>query len=215
MRIVAISDLHGYLPSVMPEGDVLIIAGDVVIDDLQGYWDRQSQTSWMRTNFAGWLEGLNYDSIIGIAGNHDFVLTGQLGRELPWIYLNDESIDIGSILFHGSPWTPAFGGWAFMKPERELPEHWDKIPENVDILITHGPPFGYLDVTSPQWGSKNVGSSSLRWRLDNGFPNLKLHVFGHIHPGRGKLEVDDRIYANVTHVNAKYEPIYYPMIFDI
>lgn len=219
MHIVAVADLHGWLPENMPEGDVLVIAGDVVIDNFSGLgeWDRASQAAWMRTNFAEWLNRQDYKAIIGIAGNHDFVLDGKIANEMPWIYLNDNSTMIDGILFHGSPWVPTFGGWAFMKPDSQLPEHWDKIPRSVDVLITHGPPFGYQDVTAgwEEEPPKNVGSSSLRWRLENGFKDLKLHVFGHIHPSYGKTIVGDRTYANVTHVNPKYEPVNPPMVFDL
>lgn len=223
MRIVAISDLHGFLPDPkeMPEGDVLLIAGDVVIDNYSGipgaeYWDRSQQAAWMRDAFDKWLNWLPYDNIIGIAGNHDFVLEGKLGKVLHWTYLEDESVEIDGILFHGSPWVPTFGGWAFMKPDRELSEHWDRIPKETDVLITHGPPWGYGDLTDGTWGPpEHVGSNSLRWRLDNDFPNLKLHVFGHIHPARGVWEFDNRTYANVTHVNNKYEPVYGAMVFDV
>jgi Icc-related predicted phosphoesterase len=219
MRIVAISDMHGWLPHALPPGDVLVIPGDVVIDNFSGVgmWDRKAQAAWMRHIFAEWLAGQDYKAIIGIAGNHDFVLQGKIAEEMPWIYLEDESTEVDGVLFHGSPWVPTFGGWAFMKPDSQLPEHWDKIPESVDVLITHGPPFGYLDVTAGWEGDPpaNVGSSSLRWRLENGFENLKLHLFGHIHPAYGKITVGDRIYANVSHADSEYNPVNPPMVFDI
>lgn len=204
----------------------MLIAGDVVIDnykpDATEFWDRQAQAAWMRDEFATWLGYLDYDYIIGIAGNHDFVLQGKIALEMPWIYLNDTSIEIDGLKIHGSPMTPTFGGWAFMKPDSELPEHWDKIPEDVDVLVTHGPAYGYGDLTkayTDSWGytdpARHVGSSSLRWRLDNGFPNLKLHVFGHIHPANGVDEVDGRIYANVSHVNDQYKPANHAKVFDV
>lgn len=229
MKIVAISDLHGFLPDpkVMPEGDVLLIAGDIVPDNFSQipgaeYWTRSQQARWIGGTFVRWLEWLPYERVIGIAGNHDFVFEGTLPHRLPWTYLNDDSVVIDGLTFHGSPWVPTFGGWAFMKPDRELSEHWDRIPKETDVLITHGPVWGYGDLVEPYEGKKygitepqHVGSSSLRWRVDNEMPNLKLHVFGHIHPARGVWEVDGRTHANVTHVNSQYKPVHDPMVFDV
>jgi hypothetical protein len=42
--------------------------------------------------------------------------------------------------FYGSPYTPAFCEWAFQLNETDAIEKWKKIPEDTEILITHGPP---------------------------------------------------------------------------
>lgn len=219
IRIVAISDLHGFLPDIVPAGDVLLIPGDVVVDNFSGIpgvqWDRKMQADWMRNEFYDWLDRRKHRHIIGIGGNHDFILEGKIANELPWNYLKDESIEIDGVLFHGSPWTPTFGGWAFMKPDNKLAAHWEKIPDNVDVLITHGPPQGILDIPGGHYGPESVGSSTLRWTLDNRLNNLKLHVFGHIHHSRGQVHSNGVTFANVTHVNEGYKPVHHPMVFDI
>jgi Icc-related predicted phosphoesterase len=105
-----------------------------------------------------------------------------------------------------------------MKDEHLLLDHWDKIPNDVDILMTHGPPRGIQDLTSGYQGDPPVkaGSGSLANKLEFGhYPNLKLHVFGHIHPAYGQIQLGDRIYANCSHVDNHYEPVNQPMEFDM
>lgn len=215
MKVVAISDVHGRLPGELPEGDLLLIVGDVC-----PLWDhdRKVQANWLRSDFTDWLNSLPYpsDRIVGVGGNHDFVLqdSKRMGADLPWTYLRDESIVIDGVNIHGSPMSNRFGGWAFMADDITLGnEHWSKIPDDVHILMTHGPALGIGDLTSPHYGSVNAGSKTLRERLLD-LHELKLHVFGHIHEGRGRY--DGRyIAANVTHHNEDYSKTYGAMEFDL
>ncbi len=84
MRLAALADLHGYLPRV-PASDILLIAGDVCPDD-----HVEAQAAWLDTQFRRWLEGLAVDSVVAIAGNHDFVFQQApvlVAGDLPWQYL--------------------------------------------------------------------------------------------------------------------------------
>lgn len=189
MIVAFVADLHGNLPPI-PKCDVLVIAGDVcpVYDH-----ERHFQRAWLRGPFTDWLlELAEYGiDIVGVGGNHDFVLGDpggyELGRSLPWNYLDNESTEIHGLKIWGSPYSNRFGRWAFMEEEETLAELWDDIPEGLDILITHGPPYGVGDYVNNDWGDaardKHVGSKSLTEVVRETKP--RVHVFGHIHEGYG------------------------------
>lgn len=221
MKIAITSDLHGYLPDI-PECDLLLIAGDVC-----PVWDhnRQFQANWLRGEFSEWLRNQPAKSIVGVAGNHDFILQDWKNkqnklRSIPWSYLYNESIVVAlgvnpSIKIWGSPYSPTFGGWAFMKDDFQLYDIWQTIPVDTEIIIVHGPPLGYGDKTQGWQGSepKHVGSASLRDRIRKcNLPNLKLVVCGHIHPAYGTYQtIDGVIVVNATHVTEEYEPLNLPI----
>jgi hypothetical protein len=155
----------------------------------------------MKDSFIPWLRSVPATDKVVIAGNHDFVLQpmvkgeGRFGygygnefyeRTVERLattchYLSDESATVQGLKFHGTPWVPRFMDWAFMAADPLLKEKYDLIPDDTDILVVHGPPYGFGDLSS--YGDKNVGSVSLRRRM--GELNLKLAFFGHIHNGRG------------------------------
>lgn len=71
MKICAISDLHGILPSV-PECDVLCIAGDVV--DLLVQRSSDESDAWWSTAFITWADKLSCKKIFVVPGNHDIYI---------------------------------------------------------------------------------------------------------------------------------------------
>lgn len=216
MKVVAISDLHGYLPEI-PPCDLLLIAGDIC-----PYWDHRIpfQASWLNTVFRHWLGGVKADYIVAIWGNHDLI--GQeapnLVPKLRWTLLQDSmaTLGVGGLKVYGLPWQRTFStGWAFNLDEPELDKKYEAIPE-CDIIVSHGPPFGWGD-TVPRTRSRipeQVGSRVFRKRIMES-PSMKLVVFGHIHEGRGVHHIGRTAIANVTHVDESYNPIYPPMEFDL
>lgn len=215
MKIIALSDLHGHLPDVAP-ADIILIAGDVCpLHDHAHHYQR----NWLRGDFSDWLNELQAEYIIGVPGNHDFVLEAQpgLGHELPWHYLLDSSLitrKAGDLKVYGSPWVPNLPNWAFYADDATLREKWDAIPTNIDILMTHGPPGGFGDRV---FGGERVGSASLTSRLYHVQP--RLHVYGHIHEGHGEWEFDDNGHlitmANVSILDELYDPKWDPTEFEI
>ena len=128
-------------------------------------------------------------------------------------YLEDQAVEIDGIRFYGSPFTPEFFEWAFMLPRGEaLRAKWASIPDDVDVLITHGPPHGVLDATVR---GEPAGCEALALRIQDIAP--RLHLFGHIHEGYGQS--DDA--ATGTHfVNASictfdYRPKNQPVVYDL
>jgi Icc-related predicted phosphoesterase len=209
-RIVATADLHGNLPEV-PQCDVLLVAGDVCpVSDHRLDFQRR----WLEDAFAPWLLRAPAAAIVGIAGNHDFVAEADpaLVRGLPWTYLCDETALAGGLKVHGSPFTPTFRDWAFMRDDGELVETWARVPDDVDVLVTHGPPFGRGDLVVD---GHRAGSETLALRLAE-LERLRLHVFGHIHEGFGSRDrVGGALVANVSYVDFHYAPVQPPVVFEL
>ncbi len=117
-------------------------------------------------------------------------------------YLQDSSVKIEGITFYGSPWTPTFFDWHFMADRGPvINEKWNKIPEGIDVLITHGPPATILDNVRgvPQ------GCSDLLERILQ--INPKYNVFGHIHEGYGITKRNSTIFINASVCDGRYRPI--------
>ncbi len=210
MNIAAISDLHGYLPDT-PPCDLLLIGGDVcpVYDHGLDF-----QRRWLETELAPWLSRQPAESIVGIAGNHDFVaeVDEELMRSLPWSYLVDETARVDGLAVHGSPWTVTFMDWAFMRGDDELASMWARIPEDTDVLVTHGPPFGHGDLVI---NGNRGGSVSLLHRLEE-LPQLRLHICGHIHEGGGtRSQVGTVEVVNVSYVDFDYRPARGATLFEL
>jgi len=211
MKIACVADLHGFLPTIEPDTDVLLIAGDIVAASDEN----QMQLSLLR--FGHWLTELVAEhgiTPIGVAGNHDFLFQKHNARVFPWVYLEDSGIEFGGLKFWGSPWQNWFGGWAFNAPEFDqgevfLTEKFSQIPDDTDVLITHCPPAGFFDKV----GGKSVGSLALNKRVQQVCP--KLHVFGHIHrQGVEQIEGVTLCNAAVTEIKqGEYvhnkQPIYF------
>lgn len=209
-RVAAIADLHGHLPQV-PPCDVLLVGGDVCPVEDHGL---DFQRRFIEGPFADWLGAADADTIVGIAGNHDFVAEASPGlmRTLPWTYLCDETIRAGELVVHGSPWIPTFRNWAFMREDTELEAIWARIPPDVDVLLTHGPPLGYGDLMVD---GRRGGSATLTRRLPE-LEHLRLHVFGHIHEAGGSLDrLGGASLANVSHVDFHYRPARPAAVFEL
>lgn len=226
MRVVATSDFHGTLPEI-PECDLLLIGGDVC-----PVWnhDRQFQADWLRGEFSEWLNAQPASEKVWVAGNHDFVLQDWATSKsrhkidgLAGIYLNNESVVLDSGLkVWGSPYSNKFGGWAFMKNEFELGAMWRNIPRDTDIIVVHGPPYGFGDEVPGKvwkgsaWTSERVGSTSLANQLFyDVWENLKLVTFGHIHEGYGQYEMKNIRMLNTSLMNDEYKPVNPPIELEL
>jgi predicted phosphodiesterase len=194
MKIVAISDTHGKQGDIsLPEGDVLVHAGDFSCFGSTGEWE----------GFFTWLHGLPFMHKILIAGNHDelFEDNPEAARRLlrtygPSVtYLQDSGVEIDGVKFYGSPWTPRYNDWGFNLDRGEpLAEKWAMIPEDTNVLITHGPPFGVLDQIP---SGLRIGCEALDERVRE-LNNLKAHIFGHIHGRNGAIMRSDRTCLSVN-----------------
>ena len=145
MRICCAADLHGTLPEI-PPCDLLLLAGDLV--PLGAHAPRDGRR-WLDGTFRAWLDALPARTrVVGVAGNHDFVFQeGEVAFDPPlrWTYLQDSEATVAGLRIWGTPWQPRFFDWAFNLDEPELAEKWAAIPDGLDVLLLHGPPFGYGD----------------------------------------------------------------------
>ncbi|KDR78923.1 hypothetical protein GALMADRAFT_63887 [Galerina marginata CBS 339.88] len=179
VRVVCISDRDTHnrqeLQPSLPVGDILIRADE-----------RAHFTKW-KPLLHTWLNRQSHPHKIFIAGNHDSCLYNPGFKDSlkdkfsDLVYLQERSVSLQvngrELTFYGSPFTPQRGPWSFQYP-RTTPsldtgenDIWSSIPNNVDVLITHGPPRYHLDFRS--------GCIGLLWRV-----RPKLHIFGHIHAAR-------------------------------
>ena len=208
MRFVTISDTHGKHEDLrLPAGDILIHAGDVSM---------RGEESEVRT-FLNWLETLKYRHKILIAGNHDFYFEResdeQIEKILPLnvVYLKDSGTTINGLKIWGSPVTPWFLNWAFNRRRGDpIRRHWDLIPDDTEILITHGPSFRILDTNEKR---EHLGCKDLFTRIHEIKP--KVHVFGHIHEAYGIIEKSGIKYINASVLNEKYELVNEQIVFDL
>ena len=200
MKITFISDTHNKHKeltdkNLLPGGDLIIHSGDISGRGLENEV----------TNFLDWFQDLNYTHKIFIAGNHDFWFEKSFDivkkyKDKGVIYLFDHFVNIDGLNIYGSPWQPAFFNWAFnLHTSKDLKYYWDKIPNNLDVLITHGPPKYTLDVLPT---GVNVGCEELTKRVEVVKP--KIHCFGHIHSGYGEKYVDGVQYFNAAVLGENY-----------
>lgn len=211
MELVLISDTHCQHHEIaLPPGDVLVCAGDFCS------YGKLSEVE----DFGHWLSELDYKHIVVVAGNHDwpFDRPGKRRKALRLLgdvtYLEDSRTVIDGVKFWGSPWQPQFYAWAFNLPRgKALRDKWAQIPEDTDVLITHGPPYGICDRNME---GENVGCEDL---LDRVLTEVrpKLHVFGHIHVGYGMnwRLLDGSIFVNASICDEQYLPTNQPVEVEI
>ena len=215
MRVVFISDthsLHDRMPPI-PQGDVLVHCGD--------FCGRSTLADVGR--FSLWLKAQPFRHKIVIAGNHDeplqdFAAVTESMLKPHCVYLRDSGVTINGVNFWGSPWQPEFLNWAFnLQRGSQLAAVWSQIPENTDVLITHGPPYGILDqcsdITDPST-LVSVGCEELRREV---FTRVKpkVHAFGHIHEGSGVHIQEGITFLNASICDGKYRPINPPRVVDL
>lgn len=214
MRIVCLSDTHNCTNEIeVPDGDILIHSGDATI----------TGTVEEVKRFSAWFSSLPHRHKVFVAGNHDWLFerNNELGRTLlssKINYLQDSFVEIDGLKIYGSPWQPRFFDWAFnLNRGYELAEKWKLIPSDTDILITHGPPNGILDLVPRRGWDENTGCEELRNRVEeiSGLGRLKLHVFGHIHCGYGVHEEFGVKFVNASTCNEQYQPTQLPIVVDL
>ena len=191
------------------DADIILHAGDLTS---YGYKHEVQQ-------FLKWFNSLSAPSKIFIAGNHDFFFDTdyraytEMGKRrhhhkstdpkeieevlkpYPHVtYLNEESTEAFGLKIYGTPIQPWFHDWAFNRMRGDdIQQHWDKIPDDADVIIVHGPPYGIMDLLHPKFREfnedPNVGCKNLLKRIRE--INPKLVVFGHVHEGYGTISKEE------------------------
>lgn len=198
MRFICLSDTHGRHSEVtVPDGDVLICAGDFTESGHPGEVDL----------FLAWLATLPHERKILVAGNHEFWVEEHTNRfrqqvgSIPNLYyLQDSGAVIDGVKYWGSPVTPRYFDWAFNRDRgADIRRHWALIPTATQVLVTHAPPFGIGDTNRD---GSNEGCRDLLEAVCS-LPDLRLHVFGHIHPGCGVFSRSHCVYVNACVLDAR------------
>ncbi|KAG6612782.1 Calcineurin-like phosphoesterase [Phytophthora cinnamomi] len=227
LRVVCISDTHSKHRNLsgLPDGDVLIHCGDFT----------QRGTHAELRDFNDWLGTLPHRHKLVIAGNHDVCMDAVeydqhwdkafrheeyndpgLSRALltNCTYLENRSVVIEGVKIYGSPMTPPIPGrpGAFHVARGFADQqHWAKVPADVDVLVTHGPPHGILDTTVT---GLHVGSETL---LKESMSRIRpsFHLFGHIHEAYGATRVGNTVFVNAATSTLLAKPKHAPVVVDI
>lgn len=239
MKVAVISDTHCRHSEIqVPDADLLIHCGDFT-----GVGSFSQACA-----FNHWLGTLPHKHKVVIAGNHELMGESDpsLFRSLITnaTYLQDEEVTIDGIRIWGAPWTPIYGNWAFMLNRVEIAKKWALIPDGIDILVTHGPPRGFLDQVTgftPLLGGDPVEHAGCKDLLNRQLDMMKeirlpsgrtrsslprYHVFGHIHEAVGRRKTGsyyrsprgdgyEITFINAAQVNGKLEPNGNVQVFDI
>ena len=210
-RIMCISDLHERWNtdrlrySREMYGDILLVAGDLTF---QGSFTKYGE-------FNDWVAKLNFKHKIVIPGNHDVTFESdfeQSEANMPEVLVLDQTIaEAEGLTIYGEPRQPEFYDWAYNVPrDRMGRDVWRHAPENIDILLTHGPPLGAGDLTDR---GEHVGCEFQRKYILEHKP--KLVVCGHIHSGYGIHLLGDTVVVNASICNEKYRALNAPIYINM
>lgn len=205
MKLVCLADTHNKHHDIpIPDGDILIHAGDCT----------DGGTRNETNNFLQWFSSQPHQHKILVPGNHDFFFEKQrnLATVHPDIHLLiDEGLEIEGIKFWGSPATPDLHNWAFNRQRgSDIKKHWDLIPDDTDVLITHTPPYQILDEID---GGIHLGCEELTKSLTIVKP--KVHLFGHIHQAAGSLIRDGVHHFNLSVLDKRMRVIHFPRVINL
>jgi Icc-related predicted phosphoesterase len=231
--IYAASDLHGNLVDPPLDATAIMLAGDICPDFITQRFvgskartdkGEAQQSNWLDTEFRLWLDTIGLPTV-AIWGNHDFVGEHpELIPDLPWTLLQDNLVNFEGLAVFGTPWVPGLPYWAFYGSDTALHARAEAVPEGLDVLLTHGPPYmaGDYIPTSPKqrnkygnYGGDNVGDHHLNIAIRRTRP--KITICGHIHESRGRHWLAGSRVLNVAAVTETYEvrdPFWTRVAFD-
>ncbi|SDR77740.1 metallophosphatase domain-containing protein [Christiangramia echinicola] len=205
MRLICLADTHNLHHEIpIPDGDVLIHAGDCT----------DGGTRNETENFLEWFSSQPHKHKVLVPGNHDFYFekADNLSKIPDGIHLLiDSGLEIENLKIWGSPVTPGIHNWAFNRERgNQIRKHWEQIPVDTDILITHTPPFEILDEIGS--GIK-LGCEELKRILPIVQP--KYHLFGHIHNASGSIIRSGISYFNLSMLDERMRIMYSPRSIEL
>lgn len=231
-RLVLISDHHTRHDFHIPDGDVLVCAGDMTFNGTVP--EIAKEAKWLKAIRIGG----GFQHVVVTGSNHDMLaerdpaMMRLLLEEAGCIYLDHQAKEIAGIKFFGSGYTPEFGyGWALNVPRGpKLAALWRQIPDDTEVLVTHGPPMGRLDacrrgdgdavygeygLEQVRYKVEHVGCKDLRDRITQ-LKKLVLHCYGHIHHESGtEAGADGVLYCNVSICDSQYQATNKPIAVDL
>jgi Icc-related predicted phosphoesterase len=198
MKILHLSDTHGKhrLLTNLPKADIIIHSGDMCF----------AGTASEFSDFADWFCELDYPYKIFIAGNHDIILHEADAEKMQSFfpeniaYLYNSGVEIEGLKFWGVPFM-------FEMPEKQKPHQ--EIPPDIDVLITHNPPYCILDF------SENIHYGCVDLLGKVLYVKPKYHLFGHIHDAYGIEKSKNTTFVNAAVMNEAYELVNSPVLIEI
>jgi Icc-related predicted phosphoesterase len=190
MKIVALSDTHGFHRKIdVPKGDVLVYAGDFGADRIERFYQ-----------MVKWFKDQPHPIKLYVPGNHDTLVErdwDESQKQLNGVgvdVLLNSGIKIDGVHFWGYPYIPPIiGYWAFERDPDFRRYTVNKIPDDVDVLISHGPVYMKLDLSST---GHRCGCTILEKKVEEVRP--KLFICGHVHEAYGSISYGDIEYYNVS-----------------
>ena len=229
MKIVLISDVHGkWNKLTIPECDLLASTGDYSFHG----------EKHMVKDFHAWLNKQPAKHIISVNGNHEtfkdncivsrasraeltFAEAKAIAKEVcPRVHFigDGETINIEGFKIFGSAVTPEFYGWAWNKKRgMEIAQEWEKIEPDTDVVLTHGPMYGFHDMVYQVDGvtpKERVGCEELYKKVMS-LKNCKLHSCGHIHSGYGVRKFNDIYLVNASNCSETYRIEHEPIVIEL
>jgi Icc-related predicted phosphoesterase len=206
LRLVLLSDTHQLHREVeVPDGDILIHAGDFTMF---------SESMEAVADFNDWLGDLPHRFKAIVPGNHEFFLEADPSERTLLsnaTVLINEGIEIEGLRLWGSPATPMYGGAFGLSSAQDRKRLYARIPQNIDVLISHGPPYGILD-TAPISGLHQGCHELLEAVMDI---RPKLHVFGHIHGAHGVFRTEHTTFVNASRLDLHDDLDKAPFVFEM
>lgn len=205
LTIVLISDTHELHREIeVPTGDILIHAGDFTMN---------SRSAEKLIDFNEWLGELPHAHRVVIPGNHDSVVEDASRRVLITnaTLLINASVEIMGLKFWGSPITPLLGEAFGVVSDTAREKVYSLIPANTDILVTHGPPYGILDMAPGS--DRHEGCHQLLAAVQTVKP--MLHVFGHVHGAYGTYGTNDTLFVNAALPGGEFGMKHRPHVFRL
>ncbi|KAH0786308.1 metallophosphoesterase domain-containing protein 1 [Histomonas meleagridis] len=229
IRLLCLSDTHGMHEQIPQEQlfkcDILIFAGD-----FSNLGNPKEVAS-----FVKWIDALGIKNNIVIAGNSDLPFETKKLEHFRNIYqsysktnipiedvknyvLDDKNITylehnscvIDGIKIFGSPYQPEFKDLAFNMYGNDAVSRWSDVPNDADIIITHGPPKEIGDTTSTGF---HAGCPELRKAIEKAKP--ALCIFGHIHEAHSIQTIGETLYCNVSILDGKNHVANKPTYIDM
>lgn len=230
VRIVHISDthmMHDHLLKSIPEGDILIHSGDFSAFSVKRcFGNKEQDRDAVIDEINSFFHKLSFKHKIFVAGNHEMSFSNRhkdyIEKNLTEVtYLHDKSIEVEGLNIYGTSWTAKrFSSYArgFSISRSDLGQHWDFIPSETDILITHMPPQGVMDLGAKDFaGIRNLFSSNNPCNICGGIHEMQehwgckalkkavlkrirptLHLFGHVHEQNGVTAEDGITFSNAA-----------------
>lgn len=209
IKVVVMSDAHWNFPYIeVPECDIFMYCGD---------WSG-SGTMTEHLKFCAWLNKIEARYKLIVPGNHDMYcyhyqeMAESMLRGSNAILMVDKEVECYGIRIYGTPWSPRFGNWGYMRPDEDLYKYFKAIPKGIHFLLTHTPPNGILDLA----GTTHIGSKSLVKALK--LKPIPYHFFGHNHtPGhlsKKRKNSFAREYYNVSVCDDEYQVVVSPKVME-